>query len=176
MNNVSCPILGFIGYSGSGKTTVLTQLIPILQDRGYRIGVIKHAHHQFDIDHPGKDSYELRQAGARQMLVASQHRWALISETPDRQHEPQLAELLLKLDSNELDIILVEGFKHQTLPKIEVYRPALSHHPLYPDDPDIIALLTELPFEAERDLTLLDINNPQELADFAESFLQQPPC
>ncbi len=176
MNNITCPVLGFVGYSGSGKTTLLTQLISILRDRGYRIGVIKHAHHEFDIDHPGKDSYELRKAGAGQMLVASKQRWALISETPELQHDPQLVDLLHKLDSDNLDIILVEGFKQEAFTKIEVYRKALSHRPLYPEDPDIIALVTELPAEEHTGLPLLDINRPQDIADFVESFIQQVSC
>ena len=175
MNHRGCPVLGFVGYSGSGKTTLLTQLIQILRDRGYRIGVIKHAHHEFDIDHPGKDSYELRHSGASQMLVASRQRWALITETPEQSHDPQLAGLLDKLDEENLDIVLVEGFKHETFPKLEVYRTALSHSPLYPEDPNVIALITELPCEEETDLVLLDINNPQNIADFVETLLQQGP-
>lgn len=166
------PLLGFVGYSGSGKTTLLTQLITILRDRGYRIGVIKHAHHQFDIDYPGKDSYELRHAGASQMLVASQYRWALISETPQQEHAPQLDELLQKLDSSRLDLILVEGFKQESYPKLEVYRDVVAHAPLHPQDPDIIGLITELPAQAPPGLPVLDINNPSAIADFVEAFMQ----
>jgi len=175
MIDAPCPLLGFVGYSGSGKTTLLTQLITILRDRGYRIGVIKHAHHQFDIDYPGKDSYELRHAGASQMLVASQYRWALISETPQQEHAPQLDELLDKLDSDHLDLILVEGFKLEAYPKLEVYRDAASHSPLYSEDSNIIGLITELPARVEADLPLLDINNPPAIADFVEAFMQQSP-
>lgn len=173
MIEAPCPLLGFVGYSGSGKTTLLTQLIVILRERGYQLGVIKHAHHQFDIDYPGKDSYELRHAGASQMLVASQYRWALISETPQQDHDPQLGELIPKLDCNGLDLILVEGFKHETYPKLEVYREVVSHSPLYIDDPDIIGLVTELPADIDAELTVFDINNPSAIADFVEAFLQQ---
>lgn len=173
MINAPCPLLGFVGYSGSGKTTLLTQLITLLRDRGYRIGVIKHAHHQFDIDQPGKDSYELRHAGATQMLVASQYRWALITETPQQDHDPQLDELIDKLDCANLDLILAEGFKHTAYPKLEVYRDVVAHSPLHPQDPDIIALITELPAPAAGDLPLLDINDPSAIADFVEAYLQQ---
>lgn len=173
MIHAPCPLLGFIGYSGSGKTTLLTQLIAILSDRGYHIGVIKHAHHQFDIDYPGKDSYELRHAGASQMLVASQVRWALISETPLQTHEPLLPDLIGKLDATGLDLILVEGFKHEHYPRLEVYREAVSHDPLYPNDSEIIGLVTELPATPQRELTVLDINNPLAIADFVEAYIQQ---
>ncbi len=173
MIEAPCPLLGFVGYSGSGKTTLLTQLIALLRERGYQLGVIKHAHHQFDIDHPGKDSYELRHAGASQMLVASKYRWALISETPQQEHDPQLGELIAKLDCSELDLILVEGFKHETYPKLEVYREVASHSPLYIDDPQIIALVTELPADIDGNLSVLDINNPPAIADFVEAFIQQ---
>ncbi|MFP4610216.1 MAG: molybdopterin-guanine dinucleotide biosynthesis protein B [Thiohalophilus sp.] len=173
MLDAPCPLLGFVGYSGSGKTTLLTQLITLLRDRGYRIGVIKHAHHQFDIDQPGKDSYELRHAGARQMLVASQYRWALISETPQQDHDPQLDELIDKLDCANLDLILAEGFKHTAYPKLEVYREVVAHSPLHPQDADIIALITELPAPAAGDLPVLDINDPPAIADFVEAYIQQ---
>lgn len=175
MIEAPCPLLGFVGYSGSGKTTLLTQLITLLRERGYQLGVIKHAHHQFDIDHPGKDSYELRHAGASQMLVASQNRWALMTETPLQDHDPQLEELIPKLDCNGLDLILVEGFKHAVYPKLEVYRDVVSHSPLYVDDPQIIALITELPTDIDAELSLLDINNPPAIADFIEAIIQQNP-
>ncbi|MDR9436819.1 MAG: molybdopterin-guanine dinucleotide biosynthesis protein B [Thiohalophilus sp.] len=173
MIEAPCPLLGFVGYSGSGKTTLLTQLIALLRERGYQLGVIKHAHHQFDIDYPGKDSYELRHAGASQMLVASQNRWALITETPLQNHDPQLEELIPKLDCDGLDLILVEGFKHAAYTKLEVYRDVVSHSPLYVDDPQIIALITELPTDIDAGLSLLDINNPPAIADFVEAFIQQ---
>ncbi|MFO8023926.1 molybdopterin-guanine dinucleotide biosynthesis protein B [Thiohalophilus sp.] len=173
MIEAPCPLLGFVGYSGSGKTTLLTRLITLLRERGYQLGVIKHAHHEFDIDYPGKDSYELRHAGASQMLVASQYRWALIGETPQQDHDPQLDKLIAKLDCDRLDLILVEGFKHAAYPRLEVYREVVSHSPLYIDDPEIIALVTELPADIDRQLTVLDINNPPAIADFIEAFIRQ---
>lgn len=176
MIHAPCPILGFVGYSGSGKTTLLTQLITLLRDRGYRLGVIKHAHHRFDIDQPGKDSYELRHAGASQMLVASQNRWALITETPHQQHDPHLQELVDQLDTAHLDLILVEGFKHEDYSKLEVYRPVVGHSPLWPHDASIKALITELPSPDTGELTVLDINNPPAIADFVETIVQQSPA
>ncbi|MFL6712642.1 MAG: molybdopterin-guanine dinucleotide biosynthesis protein B, partial [Sulfurifustis sp.] len=112
------PILGIAAYSGTGKTTLLRKILPQLRGRGLRVAVVKHAHHSFDTDVPGKDSYELRKAGAVQMLVASRHRWALITETGDA-NEPRLDELLGQLDQSNLDLILVEGFKAEAFPKIE---------------------------------------------------------
>lgn len=173
MIHAPCPLLGFVGYSGSGKTTLLSQLIALLRDRGYRLGVIKHAHHQFDIDYPGKDSYELRHAGASQMLVASQNRWALITETPQQQHDPHLQDLIDRLDCNELDLILVEGFKHEAYTKLEVYREVVGHSPLYPEDDNIIGLITELPGPDDTELDVLDINNPPMIADFIEAIVQR---
>src|SRR5690606_35869045 len=111
------PVLGFAAYSGTGKTSLLVRLLPLLNEKGIRVGVIKHAHHTFDIDHEGKDSYELRKAGARQMLVGSDKRWALIAETESNKN--RLADFIGKLDHEFLDLILVEGFKPESIPKIE---------------------------------------------------------
>lgn len=173
MIRASCPILGFVGYSGSGKTTLLTRVITLLRERGYRLGVIKHAHHRFDVDQPGKDSYELRHAGASQMLVASQFRQALMTETPNQTDDPKLQDLVNQLDSKNLDLILVEGFKHEAYPRFEVYRTTVSNAPLYPDNEDIIGLITELPAPDTGELPVLDINNPVAIADFVEVYVQQ---
>ncbi|HFQ14122.1 MAG TPA: molybdopterin-guanine dinucleotide biosynthesis protein B, partial [Gammaproteobacteria bacterium] len=116
----STPLLGFVAFSGTGKTTLLRQLIPLLKARGLKIGLIKHAHHRFDIDIPGKDSYELRKAGADRVLVASQQRWAMVSETPQQDGDPALADMLAHIDKDDLDLILVEGFKHARFPKLEL--------------------------------------------------------
>ena len=169
----SPPLLGFCAYSGTGKTTLLKRLIPILNENGLKIGLVKHAHHQFDIDHPGKDSYELRKAGAYEMMVASAKRWALVHETPERIGDPSLEELLCNLSLSELDLVLVEGFKHETLPKIELHRPSEGKPFLYPNDSSIIALATDLPMVEINKLPVLDLNDIDEIAEFiARNFLK----
>lgn len=168
-----CPVLGFVAFSGTGKTTLLKQLIPLLKARGLHLAVIKHTHHQFDIDTPGKDSYELRQAGAEQVMVASRRRWALLVETPNQIDDPRLASLIDHLDSNALDLILVEGFKHAAVPKIELHRPILKQPLLFPEDPDIIAVASDAPLTQQNDLPLLALNNPETIADFVMDFVHQ---
>jgi molybdopterin-guanine dinucleotide biosynthesis adapter protein len=160
------PVLGFVGYSGSGKTTLLCNLLPLLSARGLRIAVIKHAHHGFDIDHPGKDSYVLRKAGARQTLVASASRWALMTERESPQ-EPRLSELMPRLYLGSLDLVLVEGFKHELIPKIEVHRPALGHPLLFPHDAGIVAVAADAVLPAASVL-VLDLNSPEQVAAFIE--------
>ena len=160
----SIPVLGFAAFSGTGKTTLLTQLIPLLAQRGIRVSVIKHAHHNFDVDRPGKDSYELRKAGARQMLVASARRWALMSEN-DTVGDPRLDELIKHLDSDSIDMVLVEGFKHVPFTRIELHRPALGHPLLFPEDSNIIAVAADAPVD-NCNLPLLDLNNVGAITDF----------
>jgi len=166
-------VLGFVAFSGTGKTTLLKQLIPILKARGLHLALIKHTHHQFDIDTPGKDSYELRQAGAEQVMVASRRRWALMVETPNQIDDPQLESLIQQLDTTALDLILVEGFKHTAVPKIELHRPAFNKPLLFPKDPDIIALASDAPLTQQIDLPVLALNNPEAIADFVMDFVQQ---
>lgn len=169
------PLLGFCAYgSGIGKTTLLTSLIPVLIERGLRVSVIKHAHHSFDIDHPGKDSYRLRESGATQMLLGSARRWALMTErsrTGEDDREPSLAELLPHMDTSLADLILVEGFKHEPIPKIEVCRPSLNKPMLATTDPHVIAVAADGP--APTELPLLDLNNPHAIADFVLAWLEQ---
>jgi molybdopterin-guanine dinucleotide biosynthesis adapter protein len=167
------PILGFAAFSGTGKTTLLVKLLAVLRDRGYRVGVVKHAHHSFETDKPGKDSYELRKAGAVQTLVASRKRWALVTERGDGD-EPRLSDLLSQLDWNVLDFILVEGFKAERFPKIELYRPRLGHPLLHPNDDSIIAIATDAPLPAKTRLPLLELNQPEGVADFIVEFLVGP--
>jgi len=159
------PIVGFAAYSGTGKTTLLRRLIPELRARGLRVGVVKHAHHDFDIDTPGKDSYELRKAGAGEVLVASGRRWALMVET-EGEGDPDLQTLLHRLDPAALDLVLVEGFKHARLPKIELHRPLLGKPLLYPHDPHILAVASDAPLAQPLFLPLLDLNAPTAIADF----------
>ncbi len=165
--SASIPVIGFFAFSANtGKTTLLTKLLPILKQRGLRVGVIKHTHHDFEIDKPGKDSYELRKAGAQQTLVASRTRWALIVETERHQSDPGLDALLQHLEQTQLDLILVEGFKHETFPKIELHRGDLQSPWLFPGDDSIIAVASDVSPPDGTDLPYLDINNPQQIADF----------
>ena len=160
------PLLGFCAYSGTGKTTLLGRLIPRLKAHGLRIALLKHAHHSFDIDHPGKDSYELRKAGADQVLIASSHRIAYIRECAGPSREPRLAELLPCVDTRVLDLILVEGFKHEPIPKIELYRPALGRPLIHAVDLNVVAVASDAPFSLARPLPLLDLNRVEEIERF----------
>jgi molybdopterin-guanine dinucleotide biosynthesis protein B len=165
LSNAHLPIVGFAAFSGTGKTTLLKKLLPLLGARRLRVGVVKHAHHTFDVDHPGKDSYELRKSGAAQILVASRARWALVVEQA-RDREPRLDEVLLELDQAALDLILVEGFKDERFPKIELHRQSLRRPLLFPDDDAIIAVATDTPLEDTGNLPQLDLNRPEEIAAF----------
>jgi molybdopterin-guanine dinucleotide biosynthesis adapter protein len=136
-------VFGLAGWSGAGKTTLLKRLIPCLIGQGMSVSTLKHAHHDFDVDQPGKDSWEHRQAGASEVLVASSRRWALMHELRDT-GEPTLAVLLGKL--SPVDLVLVEGFKRDPHPKLEIFRAANGKAPLHPDDPRIIALATDVDF------------------------------
>lgn len=165
MKNAKVPILGFAAYSGTGKTTLLTQLIPILRQQGLRIGLIKHSHHNFQIDQPGKDSFRLREAGASPVMLVSTHRRAIITEFQSVS-EPVLDEQLLAFDQSELDLVLVEGFKATSFPKIELHRPSLNKPLLYPNDPDIIAIASDYQLATPQNLTQLDLNQPELIAEF----------
>lgn len=165
MKNAHVPLLGFAAFSNTGKTTLLAKLLPLLRERGLRVAVVKHARHGFEIDHPGKDSYVLREAGATQMLIGSPQRWALVTETPN-QFDPRLDELLQHLDQQQLDCILVEGFKHECYPKIELHRPSLGQPLLCLQDDSVIAIASDAPLSVDTRLPTLDLNNPPEIADF----------
>jgi molybdopterin-guanine dinucleotide biosynthesis protein B len=159
------PVLGIAAYSGTGKTTLLRKMLPLLRARGLRVAMVKHAHHSFDTDIPGKDSYELRRAGATQMLVASRHRWALVTETGDAA-EPRLDELLAHLDHDNLDAILVEGFKAESFPKIELHRPSQGQPLLCTLDRSIIAIATDAPLGHAVGIPVLDLNRPDAIVAF----------
>jgi len=171
------PLLGICASgSGIGKTTLLTRLVPALALLGCKVSVIKHAHHGFDIDRPGKDTYRIREAGAVQTLIGSRQRWALMTELshiePARD-EPDLAELVAQLDHALVDIVLVEGFKHEPIPRIEVFRPSLKRDLLAQHDPHIIAIATDEPFASA--LPLLDLNDPAMVARFiVDRFISKP--
>lgn len=164
----TCSILGFCAHgSGAGKTTLLTQLIPQLLARGMRVSVIKHAHHDFDIDQPGKDSYRLREAGAVQMMVASRQRWALVTElqrSGQAGAEAELAPLLAQMDTRLVDLVLVEGFRHEALAKLEVYRAELGKPLLAAQDASIIAVASDTPLDIA--VPRLDLNDISAIADF----------
>lgn len=164
------PLIGFAAYSGTGKTTLLRKVIPLLNEKGISLGMVKHSHHDIDIDHPGKDSYELRKAGTRQMVLASPRRTSLIIEHPE-QDDSDLQTALGMLQTETLDLVLVEGFKNESISKIELHREAMNKPFLYPDDPNIIAIVTEndSTLKGTDHLTRLDLNQPQEIANFIES-------
>ena len=165
------PILGFAAYSGTGKTTLLTQLVPLMRQSGLDIAVVKHAHHEFDIDQPGKDSYELRKAGANQMLVGSSRRAALIIEH-EQKAEPGLQDLLPMLDIGKINLILVEGFKSESFPKIE--RAALNRPLRCSTDPDIIAVASDTSLPNVKHVPVLDLNRAGEIADFILAHIAWP--
>lgn len=166
LSTAKIPILGFVGFSGAGKTTLLLKILPLLKARGVRVGMIKHAHHQFEIDHPEKDSYRLRkEGGVSQMLVASRKRWVLMTETGEFD-EPCLDVLLPQLDQNILDLILVEGFKHEIFPKLEVHRPSLGRRLLCLEDENIIAVASDAPLNELSHLPLLNMNDPEQITQF----------
>lgn len=147
-------VIGLAGWSGAGKTTLLKRLIPELTGRGFSLSTLKHAHHAFDIDTPGKDSHEHRLAGATEVLIASRRRFALMHELRDAE-EPRLAELLVKLAP--VDLVLVEGFKREVHRKIEVHRAANAKPPIHPEDPEIVAIAADCPFpQAGRPVVPLD--------------------
>jgi len=146
-------IIGLAGWSGAGKTTLLARLIPALIARGLAVSTIKHAHHAFDLDQPGKDSHTHRAAGATEVLVSSAKRWALMHELRG-EAEPGLAELMRKLAP--VDLVIVEGFKRGPHPKIEVYRAAVGKPPLHPDDRRIVAVASDTPLAAPLPVIPLD--------------------
>ena len=154
-------IFGLAGWSGSGKTTLLAALIPELVARGLSVSTIKHAHHEFDIDQPGKDSWRHREAGASEVMVASARRWALMHELRGLP-EPSLDELVARM--SPVDLLLVEGFKRQPHPKLEVHRPSVGKPFLYPDDPHIVAVASDENLAVP--LPVLALADAASIADF----------
>lgn len=154
-------VIGFAGWSGSGKTTLVEQVIGLLEARGLVISLIKHAHHDFDIDYPGKDSWRHRHAGCREVLVTGGKRWAVMHELRGRD-ELSLNEALAQL--SPCDLVLVEGFKRQPIPKIEIYRAEIGKPLLFMDDPNIIAVASDVPQTTS--LPQLDLNDPAAVTGF----------
>ena len=164
-------MIGFAAYSGTGKTSLLEQLIRIFCEKHIRIAVIKHSHHDFEIDQPGKDSYRLHHAGSGQTLLISKYRSALIRERQPIA-EVSLDQALARLDLNATDLVMVEGFRHEdSLPRIELHRPALGKPLLYPRQKKIIAVASDV--EIDCDIPLLDLNNAMQIADFILQYYPQ---
>jgi molybdopterin-guanine dinucleotide biosynthesis protein B len=154
-------VFGFAGWSGSGKTTLIEQLIPRFVKRGLSVSLIKHAHHTFDVDQPGKDSYRHRHAGASEILVTSSRRWVLMHELRGA-HEPPFEEQLKRM--SPCDLLLVEGFKFAPIPKLEVWRAETGEPLLHPNDPHIVAVASDAKVETK--LPLLDLNDVDGIASF----------
>ena len=154
-------IFGFAGWSGSGKTTLIEKLIPLFVARGLRVSLIKHAHHSFDVDLPGKDSYRHRHAGCSEVLVTSSKRWVLMHELRGAP-EPRFAELIERV--SPCDLLLVEGFKREMLPKLEVYRAAVGESLLHPQDPSIVGIACDQ--RVDTALRQLDLNDAAGIANF----------
>lgn len=172
MNNRKQQVMGIMGRSGSGKTTLLSDLIPVLIKMGVTVSTIKHTHHDFDVDQPGKDSYRHREAGAREVLLTSSKRWALLHESHD-ECEPDMKDMIGRM--SPVDVILIEGFKRHDFPKIEVYRPSLGKPLISKKDHSVIAIATD-----ERDnleisglnLDVLDLGNTRAIAMYIVNILK----
>ena len=168
-------VLGLAGWSGSGKTTLAVQLIAGLKAKGLKISTLKHGHHRFDVDHPGKDSHRHRQAGAAQVLISSVNRWALMTELDEGQDELKFEEALAQLAP--CDLVLVEGFKRASFPKLEVYRPSVGKPLLLGTVPGICALATDAPQDRallnlpdSLAVPVLDLNNLTAVLTWVEAF------
>src|SRR6516164_4873039 len=151
---MSMRVIGLAGWSGSGKTALISKVITVLVGRGLKVATIKHAHHAFDIDRPGKDSWQHREAGASEVVVASSRRWAVVHELRD-EAEPSLAELLAKL--SPVDLVIIEGFKRHAHPKLEVYRATVGKPLIYPQDDCVVAIASDAPLpQAQLPVLMLD--------------------
>jgi molybdopterin-guanine dinucleotide biosynthesis protein B len=159
-------VFGFAGFSGSGKTTLIEQLIPRFVEQGLRVSLIKHAHHTFDVDRPGKDSYRHRHAGATEVLVTSSRRWVLMHELRG-EAEPTMEEAMAHI--SPCDLLLVEGYKRASIPKLEVFRESVGEGMLHPHDPHIVAVATDR--SVDLPLPVLDLNRPDLVGDFILEYL-----
>lgn len=173
IKNYPLPLIGFAAYSGTGKTTLLCKIIPLLKKKGLHIGVVKHAHHDFEIDHPEKDSCKLRESGASKLVVASTARTAIIIEHPDNDINPTLEDALKNIHTKGLDLILVEGFKKANIPKIELHRKALNKPFLYPNDPNIFAIAVDHELDDNCAPKILELNNEVEITNFIEEIINE---
>ncbi len=167
------PLLGVVGWSGSGKTSLLEELIARLAGQGLRVNVVKHSHHDVELEPPRKDSARLRMAGAAEVLLASPYRVAILRELRGAD-EPALAEHLARLAP--ADLTLVEGYKWERIPKLEVFRPSLGRPALYPDDPDVVAVASDAPRPPDaRGRAWLDLNDPGQVAHWLRDWLRNDP-
>lgn len=160
------PLLAFVGTSGSGKTTLIEALLPNLIGSGLRVAVVKHAHCGFDIDKPGKDTHRAASAGAAQVVVGSRNQWAVMGRIEHARAEPSLEWLITRLDLDSIGLVLAEGFHFERCPKIEVYRPSHGRAPICANDPDLIAMATDAPFDGPG---LIDLNDTSAIADFVRT-------
>jgi molybdopterin-guanine dinucleotide biosynthesis protein B len=158
-------VFGFAGWSGSGKTTLIEQLVPRFVKHGLKVSLIKHAHHKFDIDHPGRDSYRHREAGCTEVVVVSEKRWAIMHELRD-EPEPTLEEQMRHI--SPCDLLLVEGYKHQSIPKIEVWRKENAKPLLHPEDEHVVAVASDVVLETE--LPRFDLSDYDAIGDFILAF------
>jgi molybdopterin-guanine dinucleotide biosynthesis protein B len=156
-------VFGLAGWSGSGKTTLVVDLIPEISSRGLTVSTMKHTHHRFDIDRPGKDSFNHREAGAQEVMIASSTRWALMQELRDKP-EPDIQELISHM--SPVDLVLIEGFKSYPHPKIEVYRPSIGKPVLFKDDPSVVAMATNEAMTMDINIPLLDLDDIVSIADY----------
>jgi molybdopterin-guanine dinucleotide biosynthesis adapter protein len=161
------PVLGFAAYSGTGKTTLLKNLLPLMKLQGLRVAMIKQSHHDIELDSPGKDSYELRKAGADQVLLACDQRYVLMAE---HNETGDLETLVKKLDLDNIDIVLVEGFRHLPFPKIELHRPSMRKPLIFIEDESVVAVACDEPLDTA-ELPLLNINIVEEVAGFINRWL-----
>lgn len=165
------PVFGIAGWSGSGKTTLIEKLLPVLTARGLRVATVKHAHKDFDFDKPGKDSWRHREAGAREVMIAAPKQWTLVHQVQN-QGETTLAHLLSRMSAS--DLVLVEGFKREPIPKLEVHRAVLRKALIAPDDPDIVAIASDAPL-ADMGLPHFDLNDAAAIAGFILSHCRLAP-
>jgi molybdopterin-guanine dinucleotide biosynthesis protein B len=168
------PMVGFVAPSGTGKTTLLRKLVPLLRERGLSVGYLKHTHHAFQLDTPGKDSYEVAEAGAAQVMLASASGWALMDHRAAAVADladADLIEFAARFDAEQLDLLLVEGFHRSRYPKIEVHRSSNGKAPMYPQDTDIIAVVTDTRLPGDEHPPELPIDDPAAVADFIKGRL-----
>lgn len=159
-------VLGFVAPSGTGKTTLLCRLVPLLERRGVRVGAVKHSHHRIELDRAGKDSFRLREAGVRRVLLVSDRGFVLFADGGSH----PLEVVLQRLAPDRLDLVLVEGYRGVSFPKIELYRRGLAEPPRYPDDDSVIAIASDDPLPAPTDRLVVPLSDPEPLAEFAADF------